>query len=69
MPVSPGKKLLEASKEFSVNSCRILSANEFAPTEKTDFTQTGYTRLILDNVALLPLAKPEPQPIQPDDFF
>ncbi len=38
MPVPPGKKLLGASKEFSVNSCRIKSANEFAPTEKSDFT-------------------------------
>jgi len=33
MPVSPGKKLLRASKDFSVNPCRIKSANEFAPTE------------------------------------
>ncbi len=28
-----------------LNPCRILSANEFAPTEKSDFTQTGYTQI------------------------
>jgi hypothetical protein len=44
MIVSKGKKLLENSMEFSLNPCRILSANEFAPIEKSDFTQTGYTQ-------------------------
>jgi hypothetical protein len=45
MAVSTGKKLLEDSKEFSFNPCRILSANEFAPTEKSNFTKTGYTHI------------------------
>jgi len=36
---------LDGFKESSVNPCRILSANEFAPTEKSDFTQTGYTQI------------------------
>jgi len=45
MPVAPGKKLLMASEEFSVNPCRILSANEFAPTEKSDYTQTDYSQM------------------------
>jgi len=30
--------------EFSLNPFRILSAKEFAPTEKSNFTQTGYTQ-------------------------
>jgi len=29
----PEIKLLDGFKEFSVNPCRILIANEFAPTE------------------------------------
>jgi hypothetical protein len=60
MPVPQGKKLLGASKEFSVNLCRIKSANEFAPTEKSDFTQTGYTQVsclkVTDNY-LLPVTR------------
>jgi len=28
MPVPPGKKLVRASKEFSVNPCRILTIDE-----------------------------------------
>ena len=32
--------------EFSSNPCRILNANEFAPTEKSNFTQKGYTQNI-----------------------
>jgi hypothetical protein len=47
MPVYTGKKLLENSKEFSLNPCRILSANEFAPTERSDFTHTGFNQYIL----------------------
>ena len=43
--VFPEIKLLDGFKESSVNPCRILSANEFAPTEKSDFTQTGYTQM------------------------
>jgi len=59
MPVPPGKKLLGASKDFSVNPCRIKSANEFAPTEKSDFTQTGYTRMFYMEIYIEILIKCE----------
>jgi hypothetical protein len=42
MTVSTGKKLLENSNLLLPVT---LSANEFAPTEKSDFTQTGYTQI------------------------
>jgi uncharacterized protein (DUF302 family) len=51
MTVSTGKKLLEDSMELSLNPCRILSANEFAPTEKSNFTQTVYTQIKTTNVS------------------
>ncbi len=45
--------MLDGFKESSVNPCRILSANEFAPTEKSNFTQTGYTQMIKEKVGIV----------------